>query len=146
MLRKVSLIFALIGATLNLFIAGLYTGFEEGYKSGSMFSGETSYVQLSMEYLMLALCFLGFVVGKLIKKPVLSLLVGFSAEIIIFFVYRKIYLIKSYYFGDVESFSELIRRTIPHDWFCFSLVVILFIYQIALALQYYFGKNRGRRI
>ena len=141
MLIRISKILALIVLTINVSFASLFNGFEQGYTTNSMFSGFTVYITLSMYYFLIAFCVFGFVIGKLIKNAILSQIMCFSSLILTLYFYQKIYFLKSYYFNDVESFSTLIRGTIPLEWFCFSIVLILLVYQIVFAFRHFSNKN-----
>jgi hypothetical protein len=141
MLIRISKILALIVLTINISFAGLFNGFEQGYTTNSMFSGFTVYITLSMYYFLITFCVFGFVIGKSIKNAILSQIICFSSLIPTLYFYQKIYFLKNYYFYDVESFSTLIRGTIPIDWFCFLIVLILLAYQIVSAFQHFSSKN-----
>ena len=141
MLNRIAKILALIVLTINVCLAGVFNGFEQGYSTNSMFSGSTVYITLSMFYFLITFCVLGFVIGKLLRNVILSQIICFSSLISTLYLYQRIYLLKSYYLNDIESFSKLIRESIPLDWFWFSIIIILLIYQIVSAFQYFSNKN-----
>lgn len=149
MYKKVSIIFALTVLVIDLFLSGQYLGFDKGYyeaiKTNSEISfsggGITNYTILFEHYAPIVWLLIVYLIGKSIKKELLSQIICFSTLGWIIYLYWQIYFIKTNLFTPSISFNDLIRDTIPLDWISFSLVLVLLIYQIIVAFQYYFGKN-----
>jgi len=146
---RISKILALIVLTINLYISGLFTGVDEAslfLNSTSIFGvgfGPSIYSTLSYYHLLAAICLFGFVIGKTIKKEILSQVISFSSIFLTIYFFRKIYLLKKIYISDLRTFSDLtpIHNSIKFDWFLYFIVLILLIYQIFTVYKYFSGKN-----
>ncbi len=147
MFRKISIIIGIILCIIDISLMFIHNGFELEYnagmaKSSPVFtSGGTAYGWLAQVYFQLLVCYVFYLVGEYIKNKTLSGIICILALLLTFFPFRNLYLQKSVYFNDVESFSRLIRETIILDWLCVFLVLFLLIYQIIITFQYLFRES-----
>lgn len=153
MLKKISVIFDLIILMVNLSLQGKHSGFERGFDEARKtlteinFSAGTPYFFLEQQYFYIVLLSLAFLVGKSIKKEILSQIICIASLIWTIYIYWHIYLQKSIVLNHEGTFYDLTRNVVYFDWFCFSLVIILFIIQIVNAFQHYFDwKSNSAKI
>ena len=146
MLDRIAKILALIVLTINVYFSGIFKGVDESrmFDAPSMFSGGPSIYDMLADYqLFAAFCLFGWVVGKTIKKEFLSQVVSFSSIFLAFYFFRKMYLLKSSYISDLSSTSLItpVHVSFRIDWFLYSIVLLLLIYQIFTIYKYFSGKN-----
>lgn len=156
MLKKISIILALLVLTFSVLLQGTYSGYERGFHDSakdcaSFYSAHnTVYADFAYVYSIIKWLLLAFVISKLIKKEWLSQIICLSSLIWAIFEYREIYIHKSDLFriADIRELKvfDLILETIPIDWFCFAIIVILLIYQIISVVYYLFYKNRSNQM
>lgn len=81
-----------------------------------------------------------------IKKDWISQTVCIISLVLTIVQYRVVYLQKQIFLtvaGLQESkFFDLVRESVPIDWFCFSIVMILLIYEVISAGYYWFNTNQ----
>lgn len=147
MLRKISIILALLGLAINFYISALYNGVTHGIRLGeeeSMFSGYGSiWDSLSYFHFLMAFCFFVLVIAKSIKKEVLSQLIALFSLLPALYLCKEIYLLKSscLYFLDLKSFNGFFRSSFQLDWLWFSIICMLIIFQIIAALKFYSERH-----
>ena len=148
MLRKISIIVALIVLIVNVRLSGDCFGFEQGYQFGvktftEIRGGEgTAYLFLFEQYASVVSGIFFFLIGKTIKKETLSQIICIPSLLLTLRAYYYVYIQKSVYFADVEPFSELIRKSMPFDVVCFTIVSMLLIYQLGTVLKLLFSNNQ----
>ncbi len=138
-LKKTSKVIALILCSVNLFLAGLHRGFEIGHDESTKFfiSGGSGYDLLANYYIYIFLLLVMFVIGQSMKKDVLSRVACFSTLILNIFLYRTIYLQKKIFIYNSDSFTKLLRDTIPLDLISFLVMITLLLFQIIMVFQHY---------
>jgi hypothetical protein len=142
-MKRASLIFATIVLMLNVLILGAFTGFDRAYRLDDIFkvSALGIYVRVIFLHFGIAFLLLVFVVGKIIKKEILSQLVCFASLIPTLYLYWKLFQRKSLYLTDTTSYTELLRSSISLDWFGASVVLFLLAYQVTITLHNIPNKN-----
>lgn len=136
MLKKVPIIIALIALGINLLLAGEHMGYERGYEYTTRlyakwsFSGGTAYGSLGQYYFSSSTFLLMFVIGRLIKKEVVSQFICTFSLIWIIRSYIFIFQQKYYVSKELDDFYILITETLSLDWFCFSIISALLSIQL----------------
>ena len=103
----------------------------------NIFSTNGSGYQLLTNYhLFISLLFLGVIAVKWIGKVGWSDFICLVGLFLVCYQYRIIYLQKSLLFDSTDSFTELMRMTLPIDYFCFLVMIFLLFYQISFLFQY----------
>lgn len=148
MLRKFSILIALVTCFINVLLAGLHRGYYLGSSEtiGFRIIGD-AYELLAGCYTYICVFLFVFFVGKLVKKKVISQIICLTSLILIIFPYWTLYLQKSFFFSDPDTITSVLREAILLDLISFSLVLILLVIQIITAFQNYFEwKHRNTRI
>ena len=136
--RKYSKIIFLLAFIINTFLLGLTRGFDFHYHKIGLFEahlGEETYIYI---------CFflLVFLVGISIKNKLASNIICFASLPLAIFQYKFIYLFTTGLLDEKEPIGLLFRESIPLNLISFSIITILLIYQIIIAFQDLFSKNR----
>jgi len=138
MLRKYSKIILLLAFVINIFLIGLTRGFDFHFHKHGLF--EADLVDVDYFYI----CFFLFVfwIGTLVKNRLASNIICFAALSLAFYRYKFIYLFITGLLDEQGAISLLFRESIPLNMISFSIITILLIYQIVVAFQDLFSKNR----
>ncbi|HEX9959700.1 MAG TPA: hypothetical protein VGB00_02045 [Pyrinomonadaceae bacterium] len=149
MLRKTSIIIALIVLVITVSMSGQHFGFERGYDygvktfAGIFSSGETAYQYLGECYADITTLLLSFLVGRLIKKEILSQIICISSAVWMLYIYRLIFQQKFAVGKDLEAFYKLLNETISYDWFSVTAISVLLILQIITLSKFAFQKHKA---
>jgi hypothetical protein len=144
MIRRTSKIIAIVVCIINILLAYLFRGFELGHDEGTnmYLSGGSSYGLLANYYTYISLLLLIFTVGKFIRNELLSRVLCVSLLVLAVFQYFTVYLQKSLFFGSTNSFTKLLRETIPVDLISFSLLLFLLALEIIAFFQRFKSSSR----
>ena len=149
MLRKISIILALVVLVINVSMSGWHFGFDRGYDYGvktftKIFSsGETAYGYLGELYANITGLLLIFLVGRLIKIEILSQIICISSAVWMLYIYWLIFQQKFAVSKDLEAFYKLLNETIPYDWFSVVAISVLLILQIIILSKFAFQKYKA---
>ena len=144
MLRRVSLIIAVVIVDLSSVLWALYFGFDYGVSafSGSSISGESGFGFLARSYLSICFWTVVFILGRLLtKREIISQILGGISFVFIFLSYRFIYLEKAFLSQNDESITRLLTVAFPVDLANVSLAIVL----VGLQLFILFSALRSKR-
>lgn len=160
MIKKVLMILALITLLINVQLEGKYSGYEAGiqiskkdYADEQIAQGHnyvyrahpTAYADYAEVYSIIKWLLIAFLIGFSLKKELLSQFICITSLIWTVYEYREIYIHKREIFDILDlqehRFFDIIRETIPIDWICFSIVIILMAHQIVTMFNYWVYKN-----
>jgi hypothetical protein len=150
MLRKISIILALVVLVVNVSMSGQHSGFERGYDYGvKTFSqiylsdGGTAYEYLGECYAHITAVLVVFLAGRLIKKEIPSQIICISSALWTLYVYRLIFQQKFAVSQDLKTFYKLSNETMSYDWFSMTAVSVLLILQIITLSKFAFQKYKA---
>lgn len=149
MLRKISVILALVVLVVNVSMSGLHFGFERGYDYGVKtfakisFGGGTAYEYLGELYANVTALSLVFLAGRLIRKEIPSQIICISSALWMLYVYRLIFQQKFAVSQDLEAFYKLLNERMLYDWFSVIAISVLLILQIIILSKSAFQKYKA---
>lgn len=143
--RKLQITFAITVSLINIYLAGLYGGYENGYTQtmntyksliGFKISEGTTYGTLAVSHFAIFLCIGFFIVFKLLgQRVVFRLLAGLACLLAI---WKSIYwgwALKYIGEGYNDSFYDLIRETVFLGWISVVLIVLLAVFHLVSIFQ-----------
>lgn len=141
--NKFSIVIAALALGINIYSAGLARGFDFHFRGQFEFSESRI---AGSEYLYICVLIFVFTILQFTKRGMLSSFICIGALCLILFHYTDIYASKSLLSDEGSPYSLLLRESAPLDVTSFSLIVVLWVYQLVIITTRLWHKGEIRSI
>jgi presenilin-like A22 family membrane protease len=145
-LKIIPFVAVIINGLLSCFYLGYDKGYEEAFKlynTSSLFStSDGFYQELFQIHYVLTLCLSAFIIGKFLRKEILSHIICLAALLGTFFVYLR-WSSRLIINTEFTFLTNLQNTASVYDGVSLVLTIILLSHQGIIGFQYLFYKNRN---
>jgi|GEM_PF-5296868 len=133
---SVSIAGAFTELIINVWLAGLYVGYDRGLNDVTGFSitGESGNEFMARCYLGICLLLIVFIAGGFNGSWRLLRVIRLVALALIIVIYQYVYMQKNFYLANMQKMTEILKIGIPFDLISFILIVALIIGQVVIML------------